>query len=243
MYAGANSYINFQAKGGAAPTGLVLTNSGNVGIGTTSPIAKTTISRAGVSTLSTSDPTNNSHLTLAGTDTNVRLLMGVMNIAPWSALIQASYDNGGIYNGAEALSLNALGGNVGIGTTSPFSKLSFGSNDTAEATIGNKLAFYELSTGNALRGIGYMSPSVGIRGIGIWTINSNTAPAISNTSMFVADGGNVGIGTTDPLGYKLYVNGSFYANGSLGAAGAKTFIIQDPRYGDPNRRLTHAAIE
>jgi len=34
----------------------------------------------------------------------------------------------------------------------------------------------------------------------------------ANTRLIILDGGNVGIGTTDPAGYKLYVNGSMYAS-------------------------------
>ena len=39
------------------------------------------------------------------------------------------------------------GGNVGIGIADPFSKLSFGN-----SSVSNKIALYELATGNALRG-------------------------------------------------------------------------------------------
>ncbi len=46
MSAGATSTLNFAARAGGGTTGLVLRNDGNVGIGTTSPNRKLTISRA-----------------------------------------------------------------------------------------------------------------------------------------------------------------------------------------------------
>ena len=102
---------------------VVINTSGNVGIGTTTAFSKTTISKAGVSLPTTADSTNNAHLTLAGSNSLVRLQFGTQNVAPYGGWIQASYDNTAGDNGAEPILLNPLGGNVGIGTTSPGYKL------------------------------------------------------------------------------------------------------------------------
>ena len=98
-------------------------NTGNVGIGTTTAFSKTTISKAGVSLPTTADSTNNAHLTLAGSNSLVRLQFGTQNVAPFGGWIQASYDNTAGDNGAEPILLNPLGGNVGIGATTPAYKL------------------------------------------------------------------------------------------------------------------------
>lgn len=45
----------------------------------------------------------------------------------------------------------------------------------------------------------------------------------------------------NPGANKLYVSGTLYAD--VVSGGSKPFIIEDPRYGDPNKRLTHVAIE
>jgi hypothetical protein len=66
---------------------------GSVGIGTTTVFSKTTISKTGVSLPTTADNTNNAHLTLAGSDSLVRLQFGTQNVAPFGGWIQSSYDN------------------------------------------------------------------------------------------------------------------------------------------------------
>ncbi len=84
------------------------------------------------------------------------------------------------------------GGNVGIGIADPFSKLSFGN-----SSVSNKIALYELATGNALRGIGMTSNGTAW-GIGLWAIPTDIPPTISNAGLFLQDGGNIGIGTAGP---------------------------------------------
>jgi hypothetical protein len=101
----------------AANSGTSLLVAGNVGIGTTTAFSKTTISKAGVSLPTTADSTNNARLTLAGSNSLVRLQFGTQNVTPYGGWIQASYDNTAGDNGAEPILLNPLGGNVGIGTT------------------------------------------------------------------------------------------------------------------------------
>jgi hypothetical protein len=100
-------------------SGLMLQpNGGNVSIGLqTKAMSRLTVYKTGTNTFSTADASSTAHLTLAGTDSLVRLQMGTMNAAPYAGWIQASYDNGGGANGVEPLLLNPGGGNVQIGVT------------------------------------------------------------------------------------------------------------------------------
>ena len=56
-----------------------------------------TVSKAGINegTISFDDQANNAHLTLAGSDSLVRLQMGTYNNGSYGVWIQGSYDNGG----------------------------------------------------------------------------------------------------------------------------------------------------
>ena len=100
-------------------SGLMLQpNGGNVSIGLqTKAMSRLTVYKTGTSTISTADASSTAHLTLAGTDSLVRLQFGTLNAAPYAGWIQASYDNGGGANGVEPLLLNPGGGNVQIGIT------------------------------------------------------------------------------------------------------------------------------
>ena len=100
-------------------SGLMLQpNGGNVSIGLQSKaMSRLTVYKVGTNTFPNADASSTAHLTLAGTDSLVRLHMGTMNAAPFAGWIQASYDNGGGANGVEPLLLNPGGGNVQIGVT------------------------------------------------------------------------------------------------------------------------------
>lgn len=129
-------------------------------------------------------------------------------------------------------------GNVGIGTSSP--------NVNAKLTLAGGGINLSSQQANelALNEVGWIwhtsGPTVMYRGNNKFIIKGNTGGAFAD-NLVVDTSGNVGIGTTDPGANKLYVNGTLYAN--VVSGGSKPFIIQDPRYGDPNRRLTHVAIE
>jgi hypothetical protein len=100
-------------------SGLMLQpNGGNVSIGLQSKaMSRLTVYKTGTNTFPNADASSTAHLTLAGTDSLVRLHMGTMNAAPFAGWIQASYDNGGGANGVEPLLLNPGGGNVQVGIT------------------------------------------------------------------------------------------------------------------------------
>ena len=88
--------------------------------------------------------------------------------------------------------LNIGGGNVGIGTTNPSQKLHIRNNDTnlvfnIDQSVSDKVAIEAFNDGNTIKRDILLSP---------W-------------------GGKVGIGTTNPGSFKLYVNGKARANTPL----------------------------
>ena len=94
------------------------------------------------------------------------------------------------------LVLNPLAGNVGIGTATPASRLSFGD---ASPNITQRIALFETASGGGFRGVGMANPSAGVWGVGVYASTVN-APTDANMALFVHDNGNVGIGTASPLG-------------------------------------------
>jgi hypothetical protein len=116
-------------------------------------------------------------------------------------------------------------GNIGIGTTSPGTKLEVNGGAT-----GNNIArFTTGGTGGGTRGLTMYSDSSQVKlqvsdnagGIGTWAfLNLNP------------DGGNVGIGTTNPI-YKLQIAGSTYVNGGT------LFLDSDQylRWGNSNQGI------
>ncbi len=115
--------------------------------------------------------------------------------------------------------------NVGIGTTAPLAKLSFG------AVGGNQL-FHLYQTGNSRYGFGIgdnelrMFSSSGGH-ISIGTISSGDGTTWSE-KMRIENSGNVGIGTTVPVS-KLHIHGN-YAN-----TGAGGFTLDATDNSDPER--------
>jgi hypothetical protein len=193
-----------------------IASDGNVGIGTNNPFSKTTISRAGVSLPTTADSTNNAHLTLAGSNSLVRLQFGTQNVTPYGGWIQASYDNTGGDNGVEPILINPLGGNVGIGTDNPTARLHI-----VQVNSGGVPAIRLSSDESTIQG---PSANTQIRmGSNLVLNASNVMPFNVNASetMRIINNGNIGIGTTTPLG-KLHVYGLLRVGG---AANEQTGII------------------
>jgi hypothetical protein len=173
----------------------------NVGIGTSSPFARLTVSRPVTNGLVTSDASNNAGLTVAGTDSLVRLQLAVGG-APYgyAGLVQASYDNGGASNGVENLLLQPLGGKVGIGSAAPRAQLDISGGSGAYSitarvalTDGSYLAFGTPTTEAEYLQIGAYGNQNNID-------NKGRPLVITGTS-------HVGIGTSSPL-YLLHVNGA-----------------------------------
>ena len=187
---------NRDIKFGSSTNGTKMyidTSSGNVGIGTTSPSSKLQISGGNSSTPATA------LFSIQKNEEGYGLFSGVLGSGvSW---IQSATKTQSAYYG---LSLQPNGGNVGIGTTSPISKLHI-----VDAT--------NISAANS--GVGQLSVEGSGYTLGI-ALDSTKAHIYHNSSLrdlsfgtnesvdMTIEGstGNVGIGTTSPA-YKLDVNG------------------------------------
>ena len=196
MIAGINK-LAFVTYGTGWGERMVIDGSGNVGIGTTNPETSLTIENASggaaSTTYSTTAANANLHLSAIGVPYYNHLFMGIGSAT--YAWIQSQHGN----SIAQNLALNPIGGNVGIGTTSPQQKLDVIGRVRASYNTSN---YYEIGASSAG---GFV---VGKSG-GVETVNIRTY----GDSHF--NGGNVGIGTTSP-GAKLHIStGATYEVGSL----------------------------
>jgi len=190
-----NSGLNVVASDIASYTRMVISYSGNVGIGTTSPSTKFVVSNAGASGLEV-DPAG-------GVGSGV--LLQAYNRSTSAYMAQSYYAlthtfNVGSGAGTRALDITSAG-NVGIGTTSPAYSLDvvgyirssqgyrFTPSSLGQFTISGGNTYFDYEGSFFLRAVpGYSNP------------------------LTVTAGGNVGIGTTSPA-TKLDVSGVITATG------------------------------
>lgn len=119
------------------------TSTDNVGIGTSEPPTKLTVSGSsgGAPPTTGGEGTSNGIFRIRD-DYNVALDFGTLGVLPWSSWIQAQ--DATSMNTTYPLSLNPNGGNVGIGTTNPGQKLSIFTGSTSTAA----LSFDRYGSGN-----------------------------------------------------------------------------------------------
>ncbi len=236
---GALSQLSFWTESGSAlEQRMTIRASGDIGIGTTTPNNKLQVNYAPVAIASltaasgtaSTNWNRNAGLMITGASVSNALAFGASGTAnDRKAWIQVGHPDTAA-NSLGDLALNPLGGNVGIGTTSPTSKLEIQrsitgvpANDNTNlkltdtttsyaADAGGSIAFSAIynSSGSVLGQSPYIKASKangnnGDYGFGLRFGVRASGSAGSNVAMTIADSSNVGIGNTDPTAAKLVV--------------------------------------
>ena len=167
--------------------GFRLLNTGNVGIGTTSPGVRLTVTGPSQGTTPAGTAGIAQITTGTGLDNDDKLQIGVLDGAySWIQAVKA----GVAYR---SLALNALGGNVGIGTTSPAVMLEV-------ASSGQPIVGWFATSGLSGNQRGALLWDGGAAlGVGGWVFQKRTdAGAFSSNSVVILNSGKVGIGGSVP---------------------------------------------
>jgi hypothetical protein len=224
-------------------SGVILQpNGGNVGIGTTTPASALAVLASVNNAIPSLSAAPGGSAIFGNTGTTAILSAGVDNAAHAWLQSRGSDAAGASY----ALLLNPLGGNVGIGTTTPGAKLEI--NSTANPNgIENVLT---LTGGNAAEAgpaivfkpyfsgsyptwkvgsisIGYAG-HLGYDGAMHFSLNSTagTPTDLTERMTIVGSTGNVGIGTTSPT-QKLAVNGTIRAKEVIVDTGWSDYVFDE----------------
>jgi len=192
IYTYSSGNITFLA--GGTSERMRITSSGNVGIGTTSPANKLTVTANDVFNQDSSG-----QIVIRGaSNTNKALLLGFDTTSNYGYL--QAIEQG---TSTRPLNLQPFGGNVGIGTISPTAKLNV-SGDIHIGDYGSALSrVLDFRTNNSLFTITTDGTSGGLgTTISYSWANGGQGPLKFNNAsgevMRLSSGGNVGIGTTSP---------------------------------------------
>jgi hypothetical protein len=195
---------------GGTTTGITSISGTNVGIGESTPDTTLHVTGSAASP-ATSGTTANGNLGLETTNGN-SLYMGSYSASPYASWIQTG--NRGSLGTTYPLVLNPNGGNVGIGTTIPQYKL-----DILNGQV-RGLYLWAGGTNSGYDGRIYVTNSTGVTDIYF--------DGSSGANSFINNGGNVGIGTTNPGSYKLAVNGTIHAKGvAVNQTGWSDYVFED----------------
>ena len=202
---GDSLYLNYNS----AQNIILGIGGGNVGIATTSPSAKLMIetgSDEGIRIYRASTNANFGAIEFRNSDdtaTNSRIGFGTNYMR-----IEGTDNLQFITNSAERIRINSSG-NVGIGTTSPSSKLTvIDGNNTFETSDGNNYARSTVNGGSVQLGLFRAGSNIGGGYLGAdGQTCFHVRDASFATKLYLTQAGSLGIGTTSPT-KTLQVNGS-----------------------------------
>jgi len=191
--------------GGNTFNGTQNVTNGSVGIGTTSPVAALDVAGSGWFR-------TNANGLAASAGKGVRVFVDTQNTN--GSIFAYDYANGGPLN----LALQAPGGKVGIGTETPTENLTIagvtafntGLKLTGSTANGTGVAIENTASGGHKFDLVSGGANL-VEGAGAFVLYDETANGIRMT---VTPGGNVGVGTTEPVNL-LDVNGSADVAGTL----------------------------
>jgi hypothetical protein len=254
---GINSSLQIKEHGSTAVR-MTIQSGGNVGIGTTDPQAKLDIINSGLSTQLRLSNTISDTTTKYGVITGRHYTNSEENVTGMLITSTSSITGGSVSIGGGVTSANAVNnikfytaannttltgtermridsnGNVGIGTTSPDSKLNINGNS------GDPSATYTTTAANSTIGIGDFSAS-GLRmmfGVNpstpsTWIQGQYTTNQVTSKLLLNPLGGNVGIGITDPTNL-LHIKKTGFTRGTFEADGDSQVGIQIIRSNSSN---------
>jgi len=182
--------LSTTADGAVSPTErLRIDSSGNVGIGATNPLAKLDVNGIIRARPVSSDPTFSqaTMYTIGGVG-------GTLSSLLWRFVVNAN----DVSAGSEAMRITS-GGNVGIGTSSPFTTL-HAQNSGSGASVANSgttdtTTAARIGRNNVVIDIGVLDSGTS------YLQNRNVGNFATNYKFAInPNGGNVGIGTTNPVG-------------------------------------------